>query len=103
VSRQLAVLLSASHVTAGTLIRETAGSQTVTVGLGNKLVPDLNANQALLLQGLRAYRRRFNGPIVLDGHFSLLEQDGAVVAVPLAIYRAIAPVAVVLVQASPIF
>jgi adenylate kinase len=100
VSRALAELLSASHVTAGWLIRETAGSETVTVGIDNKAVPDVNANQALLLQGLTMYRRRVSGPIVLDGHFSLLEPSGSVVAIPLAIYLALAPIAVVLVEAD---
>lgn len=99
-SRPLAARLSATHVTAGALIRETAGSETVTVGVGDKAVPDVDTNQALLLRGLDVYRRRVAGPIVLDGHFSLLSPSGDVVAIPPAVYLAIAPTAIILVEAD---
>jgi adenylate kinase len=102
-SRLLAGLLSASHVTAGGLIRETASAaHTVTVGASDKEVPDVDANQALLLRGLDLYRARIGvGSILLDGHFSLLDPSGAVVGIPMAVYEAIAPVAVLLVEADP--
>jgi adenylate kinase len=102
VSRVLAGLLSASHITAGGLIRETASAEhTVTVGVGDKAVPDVDANQALLLRGLDLYRARIGvGPILLDGHFSLLDPSGAVVGIPIAVYKAISPVAVLLVEAD---
>lgn len=102
VSRLLAGLLSASHITAGGLIRETASAaHTVTVGLGDKAVPDVDANQTLLLRGLDLYRGRIGvGPILLDGHFSLLDPTGAVVGIPMAVYEAISPVAVLLVEAD---
>lgn len=102
VSRLLAGLVSASHITAGGLIRETAGAgHTVTTGVGDKAVPDVNANQALLLRGLDLYRARIgSGPILLDGHFSLLDPSGAVVGIPMAVYEAIGPVAVLLVEAA---
>jgi adenylate kinase len=101
VSRLLAELLPASQVTAGGLIREIASAgHTVTVGVGNKAVPDVDANQALLLRGLDLYRARIgSGPILLDGHFSLLDPGGAVVGIPMAVYEAIGPVAVLLVEA----
>src|SRR2546425_12769037 len=53
--------------------RETASAaHTVTVGVGDKAVPDVDANQTLLLRGLDLYRARIGvGPILLDGHFSL--------------------------------
>jgi adenylate kinase len=102
VSRALAALLGAKHVTAGALIRETASrSETVTVGIGNKAVPNVDGNQTLLLKGLDAYRARVGeGPILLDGHFSLLDQSGAVVAIPMPVFVTISPVAVVLVEAD---
>jgi adenylate kinase len=100
-SRLVAERLSASHVTAGGLIRETASaSHIVTVGIGNKAVPDVDANQELLLRGLERYRSRVAGPILLDGHFSLLDQSGKVVEIPMTVYEAIAPVAVLLVEAD---
>lgn len=102
VSRLLGLALSASHVTAGTLIRESAGRETITsAGIGNKAVPDMHANQELLLRGLALYRARTPGPIVLDGHFCLMKPDGTVVAVPRAVFEAIAPVAVVLIESEP--
>ena len=39
-------------------------------------------------------------PLLLDGHFSLMDPSGHIVDVPDAVFRAIAPVAVVLVRAN---
>ena len=101
ICRALAALLPASHVTAGGLIRENASNATVTVGSGNKAVPNVDANQLLLLRGLELHRARLDDkPILLDGHFSLLDANGGVVAIPLAVYESLAPVAVVLVEAD---
>ena len=100
VSSRLAVALSASHVTAGRLIRQCASSETITTGVGNKAVPDMNANQQLLLRGLALHRRQASGPIVLDGHFSLMDPAGIVVAIPMDVYTAIAPIAIVLIEAD---
>ena len=104
ISRQLAELLGAGHVTAGALIRETADpGTTVTVGAGNKAVPHVDDNQTLLLRGLESYRAR-NGhtarPLLLDGHFSLLDPNGDVVEVPVEVFAAIGPVAVLLIEAT---
>lgn len=101
ICRALAALLPASHVTAGGLIRENAGDASVTVGAGNKAVPNVDANQALLLRGLALYRARVDDRLILvDGHFSLLDANGEVVAIPLAVYQSLAPVAVLLVEAD---
>jgi adenylate kinase len=100
VSSRLAVALSGSHVTAGTLIRECARSETITTGVGNKAVPDVNANQHLLLRGLAVHRRHASGPIVLDGHFSLMDPTGMAVAIPMDVYTAISPIAIVLIEAD---
>jgi adenylate kinase len=99
-SKQLAQLLGASHVTAGGLIRENASAtHTVTVGIGDKAVPDVDANQLLLLSGLDLYRARVGpGLVLLDGHFVLLDAAGTVAEIPLAVYEAIGPVAVLLVE-----
>jgi adenylate kinase len=102
VTRLLAESLPASHVKAGALIRETASAaHTVTVGIGNKAVPDVEGNQGLLLRGLNLFRSRIgSGPILLDGHFALLDSSGAIVKVPVHVYEAIGPVAVLLVEAA---
>lgn len=100
VSRQIAKLLGLSHVTAGGLIKETA-SDNYRATTGFKAVPDLPANQMLLLSGLTKYRIRNNGPLLLDGHFVLLEPDGKLAEIPFAVYDAIAPVAVMLIEAEP--
>jgi adenylate kinase len=101
-SKELARLLQASHVTAGGLIRENASaSDRVTVAVGGKSVPDVEANQLLLLRGLELYRARIGpGPVLLDGHFVLLDATGAIAEIPLVVYEAIAPVAVLLVEAD---
>lgn len=85
-------------MTAGRLIRECANSETITTGVGNKAVPDVAANQQLLLRGLALHQRQASGPIVLDGHFSLMDPAGKVVAIPMDVYTAIAPIAVVLIE-----
>jgi adenylate kinase len=104
VSKSLVGLLPATHVTAGALIRESAGAgATMTIGAGKKAVPNVDANQALLLQGLELFRTRLGTSaslVLLDGHFSLIDGAGQVVAIPLEVFSAIAPIAVILVEAS---
>ena len=102
VCRLLAELLPAEHVTAGALIRKTAmASETVVVGVGNKAVPDVARNQSLLLRGLDVYRAGAGAaPILLDGHFSLLEPSGAVVDISMSVFAALGPVAVLLIEAA---
>src|SRR5258705_13818706 len=84
-SRLLAGLIPASHVTAGSLIREASSADhVVTVGTQDKAVPDVDANQAILLRGLAAYQRRtaFDiRPLLLDGHFTLVSASGAIESV----------------------
>jgi adenylate kinase len=101
-SKELVRLLGASHVTAGGLIRESASSSArVTVGIGDKAVPDVDANQLLLLRGLGVFRARIGpSPVLLDGHFVLLDATGAIAEIPLAVYEVIAPCAVLLVEAD---
>jgi adenylate kinase len=100
VSRRLAATLSASHVTAGTLIRESATFESSSTQTANKTVSDVNSNQELLLRGLARYRGTVTGALVLDGHFSLIHSSGVPVAIPMAIYIAIAPIAIVLIESD---
>lgn len=101
-SRLLADDLPAAHVTAGALIREAAATDhVVTVGAQDKAVPDVEANQAVLLRGLAAYQDRTADdvwPFLLDGHFTLTNPAGDIVDVPSAVFAAIAPIAVLLVE-----
>lgn len=105
-SRALAELIPASHVTAGSLIREAAFTDhIVTVGPQDKAVPDVSANQTFLLRGLAEYQRRTSGDtnfLLLDGHFTLLNSTGTIESVSLDVFRAIAPVAVLLVETSAV-
>ena len=99
ICRELARLLGAFHATAGDLIRVNANATTeVTVGV--KAVPDVDANQLRLLSRLAVYRARNTGPLLLDGHSALLKPDGAIAEIPVTVYEAIAPVAVLLVEAD---
>ena len=101
ISRELAKLLGASHVTAGDLIRANAtAANEVTVGV--KAVPNVDANQQRLIRGLAVYRAGNVGPLLLDGHFTLLKPDGAIAEIPVAVYHAIAPVAVILVETDAV-
>jgi len=100
ICRELARRLGVFHATAGDLIRMNANARTeVTVGV--KAVPNVDANQLLLLRGLATYRARNKGPLLLDGHFVLLKPDRAIAEIPVTVYEAIAPVAILLVEADP--
>jgi len=106
ISKALANLIGGSHVTAGALIREAAGVEgPPAAGPGLKTVIDVPANQAHLLIGLEAYRRRITQshgerPIILDGHFCLLGSGDQVVDVPQEVMMVIGPIAALLVEAD---
>jgi adenylate kinase len=104
ISRRLAEMLRAVHVTAGTLIRETAlPGHVVTVGAGNKAVPDVESNQELLLRGLASFRARIGAtqPLLLDGHFCLVDASGNLTEISLDVFTAMSPTAVLLITAEP--
>jgi adenylate kinase len=105
-SVSLAALVPAAHITAGRLIREAAApGHVVTVGAQGKAVPDVDANQAVLLRGLAAYRARNSGDLrvlLLDGHFSLMNASGGIEDVAIEVFKAIAPVALLLVEAPSV-
>jgi len=102
--KELAQVLPAAHITAGGLIREAAAStHVVTVGAQDKQVPDVDANQAVILAGLAAFYARTaedERPLLLDGHCTLLTPTGEIADVPMSVFEAIRPVAVVLVESS---
>jgi adenylate kinase len=102
ICRLLVDSLPVAHVTAGALIREAADpAHVVTVGAQDKAVPDVKANQDVLLRGLSAYRARMGPePILLDGHFALMDPSGCLVDVPSAVFADIAPVCILLVEAD---
>jgi adenylate kinase len=104
ISALLAQRLPAFHVTAGQLIRETARADYfVTIAPGSKTVANVEANQQLLLRGLEFYKTRIGpGIILLDGHFSLLSADGDVSMIPVSVFRAIAPIGVLLVETESV-
>jgi adenylate kinase len=101
ICRELARLLGALHATAGDLIRVNANA-TTEAAVGVKAVPNVDTNQQLLLRELAVYRGRNRGLLLLDGHFVLLKPDGAIGKIPVAVYEAIAPVAVLLVEADAV-
>jgi adenylate kinase len=72
-SRVLADRLGAAHVTAGTLIRKSATiNDTVTVGVGDKAVPNVDRNQELLLVGLNVFVADLDpdiGTVILERAF----------------------------------
>jgi adenylate kinase len=105
-SRRLALILPALHVTAGELIRGAGDpGEAVTLDRVSKAVADVDRNQERLLAGLHAYRNRAtvgsNGlGVLLDGHFCLLDRHGAIADIPSGIFAAIDPVAVIFVEAN---
>ena len=104
IARRLAEMLPAVHVTAGTLIRETASAgHVVTVGVGKKAVPDVDGNQDVLLRGLASFRGRIGAKqrLLLDGHFCLLDASGNITEISLDVFAAMRPAAVLLVTAEP--
>jgi adenylate kinase len=90
----------ALHVTASKLIKQAAAAgYTVTVAPESKSVPDVDQNQALLLQGLERFKKTSGEhSIILDGHFCLLDSESKFAVVPAAVFRAISPVALLLVE-----
>lgn len=98
VSCLIAALLSVWATTAGALIRETACGDIVSVG--DKAVPNADTNQALWPRELECYRACVAGPILLDGHFSMLGPSGLVIGIPMPVTDALSPVAALLVEAD---
>ena len=56
------------------------------VALGSKVVVDPIGNQELLLRGLRSCTSPDQGRTLLDGHFTLLNADGEIVAIDIDVF-----------------
>lgn len=92
--RKLAPALAAPHCTASELIRHGANLE----DRSDKAVNDVQGNQKRLLLAL-AELRRSKQPILLDGHFCLLDSRGGIARIPLEVFAAIEPAAILLVEA----
>lgn len=68
------------------------------VPLSEKAVSDPRSNQRTIVQAVQKLRRKISR-ILLDGHFSLLTNDGGIERVPVEIFSELQPVALLLVEA----
>jgi len=107
-SRRVAAILGAEHVTAGDLIRAAATAPNAApTGISGKSVADVDANQERLLRGLQSYRAERQQSdtqsygLLLDGHFCLLDSTEQVAEIPIGVFDALQPAAVLLVEAVP--
>ena len=67
---------------------------------GNKLVPDIDDNQPLLIEALRELRDS-NKEFILDGHFCLLNAEGEITKIPSETYTLLKPDRMVLLTEEP--
>lgn len=95
--RELAPIANARHVTAGELIRLASGGG-VTTG---KAVNDVGQNQRLLLNAVEQLRPVIPA-MLLDGHFTLIKSDFDVDAIPIEVFQALSPSALLLLTVNPI-
>lgn len=88
-SKSVASSLGVSCLSSGQLI-----SQYLSAVLSSeKGVDHVSENQAFLLQALRSSSDK--GPLILDGHFCLLDKADAIQAIPEIIFKEISPSAVI--------
>lgn len=66
----------------------------------NKLVTDIEENQFYLLDAVKDLRIK-GEKFLLDGHFCLLSQKGAITRIPLNTFTTLAPDAIVLLTENP--
>ena len=92
--KELASALHASHFTASTLIRHGATIE----GPSKKAVRNVNANQKRLVLALEDLRQS-TARMLLDGHFCVFGTDNAIVPIPLEVFAALRPAAILLVEA----
>lgn len=72
-------------ISASQLIREARGEVN-----HNKTVSDIDENQRLLLEGLKMTMKH-SSHLAIDGHFSLIGQDGMPEKIPLQVFESINP------------
>ena len=81
--QQVAERAGMQWLTASALIKAERQSA---ITVRSKAVIDPIGNQELLLRGVRNYMRLDQGRALLDGHFTLLNVDGAIVAVDIDVF-----------------
>jgi adenylate kinase len=101
--RALAPLLRLEHLKASALIK-VASSPTNPMPSG-KAVADIDANQRIVVAGVRRRMDEIRAArlpgLLLDGHFGLLQSSGGFRPIPLAVFSALAPEVLILVEAAP--
>jgi adenylate kinase len=88
--------LKSRHVSASQVI---AGER-AQVGTKTKLVRNIKGNQALLIEGLKRLRQK-KVPLVLDGHFTLLDSKKSIKNVPIATFQKMRPSGIIVLTAVP--
>ena len=66
----------------------------------DKLVADIDENQLYLLEAIRELRES-GDEFLLDGHFCLLNKEGAITRIPVDTFTSLAPDAIVLLTENP--
>jgi adenylate kinase len=62
----------------------------------DKLIPDIDVNQALLIESLKDVKAR-EKTFILDGHFCLINEKGTISKIPETIFLKIGPIAFIVV------
>lgn len=65
-----------------------------------KAVGNMAANQAEIVRSLARFEVH-GRPVLLDGHYAILDLSGAPVPVPISVFEAIHPIAMILVVGDP--
>jgi adenylate kinase len=63
----------------------------------NKLIPDIDINQALLIEGLNDIKSR-EQIFILDGHFCLINESRTISKIPATVFQQINPIACIVVS-----
>ncbi|KIL39596.1 hypothetical protein SD70_18880 [Gordoniibacillus kamchatkensis] len=63
----------------------------------DKLIPDIDINQALLIEGLKDVKAREKA-FILDGHFCLINEKRTVSKIPETVFQQIKPIACIVVS-----
>jgi adenylate kinase len=88
--------LGFEHLSASTLIRKARNAPITT----NKSVKDVDENQGALLNVL-ADTIQSDKAYIMDGHFCLLGDNGAIIDIPNAVFHAVSPKAIIAVFDEP--
>lgn len=67
----------------------------------DKLIPDIDENQQYLLQAINELRA-LDKDFILDGHFCLLNAEGAIQRIPFDTFSSLRPEAIILLTESPL-